>query len=86
MKQRALVIRTYGDQEMARSIAGVMESPELKRLRAQIGVSQPRQNKDYAKKIAEARKKYSVKPMSPFRQKFWGAIGLLVVLAHGGVQ
>ena len=86
MKQRAVVIKTYGDQALASSIAGVMESPELKRLRAQIGVSQPRQNKDYAKKIAEARKKYKVKPMSPLMHKFWGAIGLMVILAHGGIE
>lgn len=86
MKQRAVVIRTYGDQEMARSIAGVMESPELKRLRAQLGVKTEGDKGRYEKKIKEARKKYKVKPMCPLMQKFWGAIGLMVILAHGGIE
>ena len=86
MKQRAVVIRTYGDQEMARSIAGVMESSELKRLRAELGVKAAGDSDYYERLIKEARKKYKVKPMSPLMQKFWGAIGLMVVLAHGGIE
>ena len=47
MQQRALVIRAYGNQELAKSIASPMESSELKKLRAQIGVREPRDKKYY---------------------------------------
>lgn len=83
MQKTALVIRTCGDMEIANTVARTFESPELKKLRAQVGVTAPARSKQYQKMIREARKKYRVKPMSPLRQRFWGAVGLLVLLAHG---
>ena len=80
MQRSALVIRTYGDQELAKSMAAAMESPELKKLRAQVGVHTPVRRAYYQKKILEAKKKYTTKPASPFAQKFWGTIGLIMVL------
>ena len=86
MQQRALVIRTYGNQELAKSMAVTMESPELKRLRAELGIKEPRERKDFRKKILEARRKYKVKPMKPFKRKLWGMVGLIILLAHGGIN
>lgn len=86
MQHRALVIRTYGDQDFANSMAAAMESSELKRLRAELGIKEPRERNDFRKKILEARRRYRVKPMKPFKRKIWGIIGLIVLLAHGGVN
>lgn len=86
MQQRALVIRTYGNQELAKSMALTLESSELKKLRAQLGVKAPREKNDCRKKIIEARKKYKIKPISPFKRKIWGIIGLVILLANGGIN
>ena len=81
MTHRALVIRTYGDLELARPIANNLESPELRRLRAKVGVNAPVRNAHYARMIMEAKKKYAVRPISPARERMWGVIGLMVLLA-----
>lgn len=88
MQQKALVIRTYGNQELAKSMAAVMESSEMKKLhaeveklRAQIGTREPRDKRDFQEKMLEAKRKYTCKPMSPLKQKFWGTIGLIMVLS-----
>ena len=86
MQQRALVIRTYGNQELAKSMALTFESAELKKLRAQLGVKAPRERSNCQEKIREARKKYRIKPISPFKRKIWGIIGLAVLLANGGIN
>lgn len=83
MQKAALVIRTCGDMEIASTVAKTFESPELKRLRAQAAVSAPSRHRQYEKMIREARRKYRTKPMSPLRQRFWGAVGLAVLLAQG---
>lgn len=86
--QRALVIRTYGDQELAKSMATAIESSEMAKLRAeldkvraQLGVKEPRDKRDFQKKMLEAKRKYTVKPMSTAQQRFWQAVGLVMVLS-----
>lgn len=85
--QRALVIRTYGSQELAQSMAASIESSEMKQLRAemkqlraQLGVKQYGDHDYYQKLTREARRKYRVKPMSPFKQRVLQAVGLVMVL------
>lgn len=78
--QRALVIRTYGDQELAKSMAAVMESPELKKLRAKLEMREHRDRDYYQMKTIEARRKYRVKPMSLFKQRVLQTVGLIMVL------
>lgn len=82
MQQRALVIRTYGNQELAKSMAAAMESQELKRLQAKIGVRASRDKDYWQEKINEANKKYKIKPMHPIKRKLLSVIGLMVALAH----
>lgn len=36
--QRAVVIRACGNPELAKGLVATMESPELKKLRAQVGI------------------------------------------------
>lgn len=84
MQRAALVIRTCGDMEIATQVAKTFESPELKKLRAEVGIRKPSDSKRYSRMIRNARRKYRVKPMSPFRQRIWGLIGLAILYAHGG--
>lgn len=81
MQQRALVIRAYGNQELAKSMAAAMESSELQRLRAKLEMREPREQKYYRQKIQAANRKYKIKPMSPLKKKFWETVGLIMVLA-----
>lgn len=81
MKTAALVIKTYGNQELAKSMASAMESTELKKLRAKLEMREHRDHDYYQMKTIEARRKYKVKPMSPFKQRLYGAVGLIMVLS-----
>ena len=75
--QRALVIRTYGDQDLANAMAcsmkpkRTMESYELKRLRAQVGIRNYLSEEECRRKIAEIPIKYPIKRISPIKQKLW---------------
>lgn len=87
MQRAALVIRTYGNQELAKSMAASIESSEMKKLRAelnqvrtQLGVMQYGDHDYYQRLTREARKKYRVKPMSPFKQRVLQTVGLIMVL------
>lgn len=80
--QRALVIRTYGNINLAKPIVQNLESPELKRLRAQIGVHAPRCSQYYRKKIRQIPRKYPIHYMSPVKSKLWGLYGLIILLAR----
>lgn len=59
---KAIVIRA-GDPALAGAIAGGIESAEMKRLRAELGVRKNRDQEYWADKIAEARKKYQPRPV-----------------------
>lgn len=76
---KAIVIRA-GDPKLAERMARTFEAPELKRLRAALGVRQNRDTLYWQDRIAEARREYRVKPMPAWKQRFWGAVGLLTLL------
>ena len=78
--QRALVIRTYGDLNLAKPIASSLENQELLRLQAKLGVKSYREKKDYQRKIQEIPKKYPIRKISPAAQKFWALYGFICVL------
>lgn len=78
--QRALVIRTYGNQELAKSMAAAIESSEVKKLRAKLEMREHRDRDYYQMKTIEARRKYRVKPTSPFKQRILQTVGLIMVL------
>lgn len=87
MQQRALVIRSYGNQEIAQSVAVAMESSEIKKLRAelnevraQLGTRIPRDERYYQEKIIEARRKYKHKPIPRWKSRILVAIGLVMTL------
>lgn len=76
---QAIVIRA-GDPKLAERMARSLEAPELRRLRAELGVRQNRDALYWQDRIAEARREYRVKPMPAWKQRFWGALGLLTLL------
>ena len=76
---QAIVIRA-GDPALAERMARSLEAPELRRLRAELGVRQNRDALYWQDRIAEARREYRVKPMPAWKQRFWGALGLLTLL------
>lgn len=76
---QAIVIRA-GDPALAERMARSFEAPELRRLRAELGVRQNRDALYWQDRIAEARREYRVKPMPAWKQRFWGALGLLTLL------
>lgn len=87
--QRALVIRTYGNPDTAKSIANALvrhvpdiDYAELNRLRAEIGVYKHNNNRrdEYLAKIREAESKYHVEPITGIRAKLWGLLGLAILL------
>lgn len=78
--QRALVIRTYGDVNMAQPIANNFESEELKRLRTQVGLHEFKSNQYYRQKIQEIPKKYPIRKLSPAQHKFWALYGFVWTL------
>lgn len=80
MQRTALVIKTYGDVDMSRAIVNGMESRELNRLRAESEFHKHKDTKKYKKMIAEAQRKYAVKPPNRLQQWFWGNIGLIALL------
>lgn len=82
--ERAAVCRIYGDNELGNMIANTLAQPELKRLRAEIGVAKPVRSEYYRKKIDEANRKYTIKKTSKWKQKIWGIIGLAVIIAKEG--
>ena len=81
-EKRGLVIRTYGNIDMS-GTANMFESMEIKRLQAEIGISNHIRNQQYQRMIAEARRKYRIKPTSRFRRKMLGIYGLLILLIRG---
>ena len=83
MKPMAMVIKTYGDANITIPVANTFESAELKKLRAKVDVSAPVRSRQYKAMIRDARRKYRVKPLSPFQQRIWGYIGMLVLLMRG---
>lgn len=80
--QRALVIRTYGNPEMSAAMKNALESQELRKLRAELGVHRPVRSAMYARKVAEARKKYYVKPVTGVHEKLLGLAGMVVLIAN----
>ena len=80
MTKRATVILTHGDPALAGAIICGLQTPELRRLRAELGVRQNRDALYWQDRIAEARREYRVKPMPAWKQRFWGALGLLTLL------
>ena len=78
--QRALVIRTYGDQEIAKTLASTIESAELKKLRAQLGVKSYARDAYYLSKLKELPQKYPIRRKNPVVQKFWALYGFLWAL------
>lgn len=87
--QRAMVVRTYGNQDITDAMKSCIESMEIKRLRdeiakkdyeikmlqAQIGVANFAREKYYRQKIQEIPKKYHLNKKNPIRQKFWTLCG-----------
>lgn len=76
---QAIVIRT-GDPALAERMARTFEAPELRRLRAALGVRQNRDTLYWQDKIAEAQLEYAVQPMPAWKQRVWGLLGLLTLL------
>ena len=80
MQRAALVIKRYGDADLAAQMAATIESQELKKLRAQLGVSSYVRDKEYRKKLRELPKKYPIRRVNPVAQKFWALYGFIWAL------
>ena len=85
--QRTLVIRTYGNQELAMPIANALQPNypqidrvELERLRAELGVHRSSDHKRNINRIKEAELKYHVEPVTGIKAKLLGLVGLVLLL------
>ena len=67
--QRTLIIRTYGDANLAKTVAHSFENPELKRLRAELGVRNFGSDQECIKKMRELPKKYPIRKRNPVAEK-----------------
>ena len=83
--EKTMVIRCGGNSEMANGIASVFESPKLKKLEMEMSMSKHARSKEYERKIAQAKRKYAVKPIGKLHSRILGAVGLMVLVAKGEV-
>lgn len=80
---KAVVIKTAGDPGITRQIVRGMESPELRRIRAELKQVRSRDALYWADRLAEARRNYerATRPRSRLYKRFWGMVGLAIALA-----
>lgn len=85
----AIVIKTYGDESLAREMAGAVVAKDvaerdkkIKRLQAELGIAHGVVSKEYLKKIKRLRKKYKVRKRGVLYHKAWGLIGLICCLIY----
>ena len=82
---KAIVIRCGGNLEIANAAASAFESPKLKKLEMELGMSKQARQRELKQKIEQANKKYAIKPMSKFHRKVLGIIGYTILVMRGEI-
>lgn len=82
---KTMVIRCGGNLDMANAVANTFESPKLKKLEMELGMSKQVRQRELKRKIAQANRKYAIKPMSKFHRKMLGVIGYAVLVMKGEI-
>ena len=86
---RAVVIRTYGDPNIALPVADTLsnsmekiDKEELRRLRAELGVRNYARKIDYERKLEDLKGKYNIKPPTGLHAFCLVVVGFIILLSE----